>query len=248
VMLGAARGGLEQKLSGGPGARGQQAAQPASQNVIAELLAVLEPYNYGEAEVQSLVKRCGNDTIRIQAAVADILDDHLGHEQDSWANTVTKSDKKDKAAEAKERRMQKEKEMEEEAENVRTVRTQKEDEKFRRLQEELAKRSRNDKTAKLAGPPIGGPDAVPVSKEASGSATTTRPAAWSREAKETADSEEARKAEVAEEEAEAEEAAAPEEEQGALCSQLQATQLITEIQQKGDVSNNPKQAHTATTT
>lgn len=114
---------------------------PRSKTLIAGLSAVLEPYNYGEAEIHRLIKRCGHDESRIQAAVSDILEDKRGHEHEEWSTTATASEKKIRAMEAKERRLQREREQAEEAERQRVQRTKAADEKMRRTMEEAQRRS-----------------------------------------------------------------------------------------------------------
>jgi len=131
---------------------GRSIYSPRSQNLIKELSSLLEPYNYGEAEIHSLVKKCGYDDGRIQAAVSNILDDNAGHEHDSWATTATASERKVKALEAKERRLQKEKIQAEEYERLKEQRTKDYEEKQRRLKQEAERRKQEEDAARLRRP------------------------------------------------------------------------------------------------
>jgi len=110
------------------------------------LNTLLEPYDYGEAEIHSLVKRCDYDHTRIQMEVTKIIEES---EHDTWARTSTASEKKVKAQEAKERRLQKERLQEEELERVREQRTKKEDDKLRRLKQELERRKAEENASRL---------------------------------------------------------------------------------------------------
>mmetsp|Transcript_98884 Transcript_98884/g.247969 ORF Transcript_98884/g.247969 Transcript_98884/m.247969 type:complete len:515 (-) Transcript_98884:58-1602(-) len=131
---------------------GRSLYSPRSQTLIKELRELLEPYNYGEAEIHSLVKRCGYDDGRIQAAVSHILDDNAGHEHDSWATTATASEKKVRAQEAKERRLQKEKIQAEEYERLKEQRTKDYEEKQRRLKQEAERRKLEEDALRLRRP------------------------------------------------------------------------------------------------
>jgi len=120
--------------------------------MIQSLVLLLEPYNYGEADIYSLIKKCGFDEVRIQAAVSNILDEKHGHENDDWATTVTKSDKVVRAQEAKERREQLEKVQAEERERLREQRQRAYDEKQRVLKQEALRRKQQDDASRLRRP------------------------------------------------------------------------------------------------
>lgn len=126
---------------------------PRSAALVQSVVELLGPYNYGEADIYALVKKCGFDDRRVQTAVSNILDDKMGHENDDWATTATASDKKVRAQEAKERRIEKEKIQAEEMERLREQRQRDYDEKERRLKEEAARLKQQTDIARLKRPP-----------------------------------------------------------------------------------------------
>merc|ERR550514_852872 len=87
-------------------AKGKGQYSPRSKRLISELSPVLEAYGYGEADIYNLLKRCGFEENRIQAAVSNILEEKSGHEQGEWKKEDTASERKAKAVEARERREQ----------------------------------------------------------------------------------------------------------------------------------------------
>jgi len=111
------------------------------------LIPVLEPYGYTKDDVWELVQRFKCDPANVQAAVANILEDHKGHEQGEWQGLPTVSDKKAKAEAAKERREQKEKEIQAALEQDRLARAA----AFDRSVEEAKKRRAAEANAKLKG-------------------------------------------------------------------------------------------------
>merc|ERR1740123_1681901 len=102
---------------------------PRSEGLVKSVMELLGPYDYGKADTYSLIKKCGFDNLKIQAAVSHILDEKAGHEHDEWATTATKSEKQVRAQEAKERRIEKEKIQAEERERLREQRQKDYDEK-----------------------------------------------------------------------------------------------------------------------
>eukprot|EP00747_Dinoflagellata_sp_TGD_P185564 gnl/TRDRNA2_/TRDRNA2_42156_c0_seq1.p1 gnl/TRDRNA2_/TRDRNA2_42156_c0~~gnl/TRDRNA2_/TRDRNA2_42156_c0_seq1.p1 ORF type:complete len:506 (+),score=109.04 gnl/TRDRNA2_/TRDRNA2_42156_c0_seq1:138-1520(+) len=154
------------------GRSGANGYSPRSTALIKDLTLVLEPYNFGEADIYNLLKRCGHDAGRIQAAVSNILDDHQGHEMGAWATTATASEKKANAAEAKRRRELREKQQEEEADRLRELRRKADEERKKRSIEEAQRRRAAEEEAKnrqhqgistagMPGRAAGGPASCP---------------------------------------------------------------------------------------
>lgn len=109
------------------------------------MLNILEPYNYGETEIHSLIKRCAFDEERIQMEVLKIIEEH-----ESWDHTATASERKDKKSEATERRLQREKEQAEEMERLKEQRKKQEDDRQRRLREEAERRRKEADEKRLS--------------------------------------------------------------------------------------------------
>lgn len=108
---------------------------PRSKRLIMPLSEVLAPYNLSEADIHSLVKRCGYDDAEIQAAVLKIIEEH-----NEWATTDTAIDRKAKAEQARERRLMLEKEQADEIERIRELRKKSEDDKQRKYREDAERR------------------------------------------------------------------------------------------------------------
>eukprot|EP00743_Colponemidia_sp_Colp-15_P000513 GILK01000578.1.p1 GENE.GILK01000578.1~~GILK01000578.1.p1 ORF type:complete len:787 (-),score=87.93 GILK01000578.1:303-2663(-) len=67
---------------------------PKSKKIVDRVAELLDPFNYGKAEIHKIVKECNYDTAKIEQVVADIYQEKAGHQQGAWTEVKkkTKSD------------------------------------------------------------------------------------------------------------------------------------------------------------
>jgi len=105
---------------------------PRTESQIKQLSDILDFYQYSRSDIATLVRRCHNDELQIQVAVANIIEDRANHEQDEWGTVKNKKQAKE------------EKQTKIEEEKIEQERKEKEEEKQRREAEKRAVREQRD--------------------------------------------------------------------------------------------------------